>query len=87
MLYIDHDAPKYYLWRLMVDEQHQKKGFALLAMHQVIDFVRSQPKAEELLVSYVPGEGSPKGFYDKLGFTETGLMDGDERVMRVALEP
>jgi diamine N-acetyltransferase len=56
-------------------------------MHQVIDFVRSQPKGEELLVSYVPGEGGPKGFYDKLGFTETGLMDGDERVMRLALEP
>ena len=37
--------------------------------------------AEELLLSYVPGEGSPEGFYRGLGFEPTGEVDEGEVVM------
>ena len=41
--------------------------------------------AEELLLSYVPGEGSPEGFYRGLGFEPTGEVDEGEVVMRLRL--
>ena len=85
MLYIDREKSLYYLWRLMIGENHQGRGYGLRAMQQVIDFVRSQPDAKELMVSYVPGDGNPSPFYVKLGFEETGRVEDGERVMRLAL--
>ena len=87
MLYLDREQPVYFMWRLMVDEHQQKKGYARQAMHLVIDFVRTLPNATELFVSYVPGEGSPGAFYEKLGFVDTGNVHDGEIVMRLALEP
>ena len=37
--------------------------------------------AEELVPSYVPGEGSPEGFYRGLGFEPAGEVLEDEVVM------
>jgi diamine N-acetyltransferase len=85
MLSDDASKRKYFLWRLMVDARYQKLGFARQAMLQLFDYVRTRPGAKEILCSCVPGEGSPQGFYETLGFTLTGEVEGDEVVMRRAL--
>jgi len=85
MLFDHPDAPEYYLWRFMVAGEHQGKGFGRQAMGLLIEHVRGRPGAKELLLSYVPGEGSPEPFYRSLGFEPTGEMDGDEVVMRLPL--
>jgi len=51
-------------------------------MELLFDYVRTRPGAKEILVSYRPGDEGPQGFYEKLGFTPTGDMEGDEVVMR-----
>ena len=56
MLYLDTETPEYCLWRLMVDHRFQGRGYGAAAMWQVIEFVRQQPKAQELGTSYVPGD-------------------------------
>jgi diamine N-acetyltransferase len=85
MLYEDPDEPVYFLWRLMVDARYQVMGFGRQAMHLLIDYVRTRPGAKELLVSYVPAEGSPEPFYQSLGFVNTGKMHGDEMEMKLVL--
>jgi diamine N-acetyltransferase len=85
MLYLDQDKPLCGIWRFMVDEDHQRKGYGSKAMRQVIEYVKSLPKAEELLVSYAPGEGDPSPFYKKCGFVETGEWEGGEKVMKLVL--
>lgn len=40
-----------------------------------------------MTLSVVPGEGSALAFYARLGFVETGEVEGDEHVMRLLLEP
>ena len=85
MLYLDQDTPLYGVWRLMIDKQHQRKGYAYKAMRQVIDTVKRLPKAEELMVTYEPGDGNPSPFYEKLGFVETGEWMGQEKVMKLTL--
>ena len=82
MLSDDVKEQEYFLWRLMIDARYQKLGFAKRALEILFDYVRTRPGARELLVSYVPGDGSPQGFYEKLGFVPTGKMEGDEIVMR-----
>ena len=85
MLYDDAETPEYYLWRLMVDGRFQGNGYGRRAIQLLIDYLHTRPNANALLTSYVPGEGSPQGFYSKLGFTETGVVHGIEKEMRLDL--
>ncbi len=87
MLADDPDKPEYFLWRLMIDAHQQGKGFGRRAVQLLIDHVKTRPGATELLVSYVPGEGSPRDFYLKLGFQDTGRVEESEVVLRLPLSP
>ena len=85
MLSIDRDAPEYYLWRFMIDARYQGRGYGRAAMGLIVDFVRTLPRATELLVSWVPADGGPEPFYRGLGFVPTGEMDGIEVMARLTL--
>jgi len=85
MLYLDQDKPLYGVWRFMIDEEHQRKGYGSRAMQQVIEYVKGLPEARELMLSYAPGEGNPSPFYGKCGFVDTGECMGDEKVMKLTL--
>jgi diamine N-acetyltransferase len=85
MLYDNPDEPTYFLWRLMVAAPHQGKGYGRQAIARLIEYVRTRPRATELLVSCHEGEGSPEGFYQALGFRRNGQMEGDEVVLSLPL--
>jgi diamine N-acetyltransferase len=71
------DCPGVFLWRLMIANPHQGKGYGRDAM----EFLFKHLKAlgiPELYTSYGLGEGSPEGFYTKLGFVPTGDYYGEE---------
>jgi diamine N-acetyltransferase len=78
-------GPEYYLWRLMIADGLQGRGYGRAALSLVVDHVRSLPSASEITVSWVPGEGSPAGFYLGLGFEPTGEIDHGEVVGRLRL--
>ncbi len=86
MLYDDPREPRYYLWRFMIDGGHQGKGYGRRAMELLIEHVKTRPMAEELLLSYVPGEGSPEGFYRGLGFEPAGEENGGEVMASLSLK-
>ncbi|MFC1852200.1 GNAT family N-acetyltransferase [candidate division CSSED10-310 bacterium] len=85
MLYDDPDKPEYFLWRFMIDKKHQGKGFGNQALQLLIAYVRTRPNATTLLLSFVPGEGSPEAFYQKSGFVKTGEQIEGELVMKMTL--
>ena len=78
-------APYVALWRFMIDHRFQKFGFGAQAMQRLIDYARTRPGAKNMLLSFVPKENNPEGFYARFGFTRTGELDEGERVMRLAL--
>ena len=75
----------YFLWRLMVDDKYQGKGFARRAIELLVAHVKTRPNATKLLTSCVPGKGSPFNFYKKLGFEPTGEIEDGEDVMELLL--
>jgi diamine N-acetyltransferase len=85
MLLDNPDESEYYLWRYMIDARYQGMGFGRKALEQVIEYVKTRPRAMELLTSCVPGEGGPCPFYERLGFVYTGEEDDGELVMRLKL--
>lgn len=86
MLADDSENHEYFLWRLMIADGQQGHGYGRQAIALLVDYVRARPGATELLVSYHPGEGSPRDFYRKLGFEETGRIEDGEVVLRLPLE-
>ncbi|MEV0457801.1 GNAT family N-acetyltransferase [Catellatospora methionotrophica] len=75
----------WFLWKLLVDERHQGRGYGWEIVRQVAELVTAEG-ATELLTSYVPADGGPAGFYERLGFVPTGELDPDgEVLMRLAL--
>ncbi len=74
----------YFLWRLLIDERYQGRGFGREVLTQIVDLVRAVG-ATELLTSYHPGVGEPLPFYRQFGFQPTGEIDDGEPVLRLTL--
>lgn len=89
MLWDEPAKPEYMLWRLMIDGRYQGRGYGRAAVQLLISHVRGRPGATALLTGAQPGEGSPIGFYEKLGFVLTGDVDDEdgELIMRLELVP
>jgi len=79
------EDPEPFLWRLLIDRMHQRRGIASAALDLVEDEVRSWG-AGGWLTSWVPGRGSPGPFYLARGFVPTGEVDEGEIVARQPLE-
>lgn len=85
MLWENPTEGKYFLWRFMIDEKFQRRGYGRKALSLVIQHVRQNPKAKEIRVSYQKGESSPQPFYERMGFTDTGEMVDGEHEMKLTL--
>lgn len=79
--------PSIGLWRFMIDQRCQGRGFGRAALLLVIEHFRQRPGITEFLTSCMPGPLSPKGFYESLGFIDHGEFDEDEMVLRLPLPP
>ena len=86
MLDDDADARQYTLWRLMVADGHQRKGYGKRAIELLIEYVRTRPGAAALMTSWVPGDDGPQEFYRRLGFVLTGEWDEGEVIGKLALD-
>ncbi len=75
----------YYLWRLLVDERHQGRGYGSAAIDRVVEHVRSRPDGSTLLVSCHPGPATPIPFYEHYGFVLTGEVHEGEPVLALDL--
>jgi len=85
LLELDTARQEYGLWRFMIDERQQGRGYGGRAIALIVEHVRSLPGAKELITSVVPGEGSPGPFYQGLGFEFTGEVHEGEQVLRLVL--
>lgn len=77
----------WFLWRLLIDLQHQRRGYGREAVRLVSDVLRDNGAAE-LLTSYGVGKGGPEPFYRRLGFRPTGdLAEKGEVIVALDLDP
>jgi diamine N-acetyltransferase len=76
----------WFLWKLLIDERHQRRGYGRDAVGLVADIVRANG-ATKLLTSCVPAEDGPEPFYRRIGFTPTGELDENgEIILALRLE-
>jgi len=79
------DCPGVFLWRLMIAGPHQGKGYGRRAVEKLTRHLQAMG-VSELFASCGQGEGSPEGFYRRLGFRPTGEHYGDEIELALPLD-
>ncbi len=73
------------IWRFMIAQEHQNKGYGRKAMEYALNLIRESNKFDCVFLDYVPGNDSGKHLYESLGFKETGEIDDGEIVMKLDL--
>ena len=82
---IDEDDHEYWIYRMMIDQKHQGKGYGKEAVKLVIEDIRNmkEERHQTITLSYEPTNEHAKRIYEKIGFQEIeGLIIGDEQVSR-----
>lgn len=82
---IDND---YWIYRLMIDEKFQGKGFGQSAVHLIVEDIKQlkQPHHQAITISYEPDNSHAKYIYERAGFVEVpGLFIEGEQVARYTL--
>lgn len=86
------DAPaiaknNYSLWRLMIDQKYQNRGYGKAAMQLALAYIQSFPcgPAKYCWLSYEPDNTIARQLYHAFGFRETGEMDGEEIIAVLSL--
>jgi diamine N-acetyltransferase len=75
----------YYLWRLLIDEEVQRRGYGTATIDAVVAYLATRPGAEVLYTSCSQGDGTPQPFYERYGFRPTGEVKWGEVVLRLDL--
>ena len=77
----------YYLWKLLIDDRFQRRGYGAATLGAVAGYLRTRPGADVLYTSCADGPGSPRGFYLRYGFTDTGRVMQGENILAFDLAP
>ena len=75
---------RYWLWRFMIDQHSQGKGYGSASLEKIIDYFKSHG-ANHILLSTKETNTSALSLYHKYQFAETGEMNEDEIVLRLNL--
>jgi diamine N-acetyltransferase len=82
LLDLDEKEREYMIWRMMVDENFQGRGYGWQIVEHVIEKAKGDGDYDSLIADYVMGNEAMKKLLGALGFEETGFEeDVDEVVM------
>jgi diamine N-acetyltransferase len=74
----EHPKQQAFIIRLMVDENHQHKGYGRFGMQKMLELFRADEHIRVVGISYEPENEAARKLYASLGFEETGeMVDGE----------
>jgi len=66
------------IWRFMIDEKYQGKGYGRAAMAAALEYIRKNPAFKKARLSYAPANAAAEKLYLSFGFLPTGAAaDGE----------
>ena len=80
----EDEEDRYWLWRFMIDQNEQGKGYGQAALAEIIRYFKENG-ADRIFLSTEPENECGVHIYHKAGFVETGDMDDGEAVMKLML--
>ena len=76
---------KYWLWRFMIDEKEQGKGYGKAALEEIIGYFKRHG-ADTVTLSTKETNKTALDLYHSFGFRENGQWNNDEIVLKLALQ-
>ena len=76
---------QYWLYRFMIDERYQGKGYGKKALLELIEIIRALPNAPELNVGFDLENHVAANLYKSVGFIEGDLAPWGERTAKLDL--
>ena len=82
----DYEDPddRYWLWRFMIDERSQGKGYGTAALQVIIQYFKDHG-ANNIRLSTKETNANALSIYRKAGFRDTGEMNEEEIVLQLDL--
>ena len=80
MYAMDREDKEYCIYRLMIDEKYQSKGYGRATMEALIKHISADKEHHIIYISFEPENKSAKALYESLGFVPDGRMVEDEVV-------
>lgn len=80
MYAMDREDKEYCIYRLMIDEKYQSKGYGRATMEALIKHIRADKEHHVIYISFEPENKRAKTLYESLGFVPDGRMIEDEVV-------
>ena len=65
----------YFLWNFAIDRKYQNQNYGTRALLDFIDFMGQTYHMAVLTTTYIWGNEHAKRLYEKIGFTETDVVD------------
>ena len=83
----EDEEDRYWLWRFMIDQNEQGKGYGQAALREIIRYFKKNG-ADRLYLSTEPENERGLHVYHKAGFREDGtISDGEAVLMRMLKGP
>lgn len=73
------------IWRFMIANNQQGKGYGRKALENALNIIKEAGKFDYVFLDYVPGNVVGKHLYESMGFLETGEIEEGEIVMKLDL--
>ena len=72
---------------MMIDEKYQNNGYGTRALELCIEYIKSKPfgKLNHIILTCNIENNNAIHVYKKLGFKDTGNIDGDEMSMKLII--
>ncbi|MEH7390545.1 GNAT family N-acetyltransferase [Bacillus sp. JJ1503] len=75
---VQEELDGYWIYRIMVDKEHQGMGIAKAATELMISEMAKLPNAKKIVVGYHPDNIGAHSLYKSLGFVDNGDRFGKE---------
>lgn len=69
------DEGSYFLWNYAIDYKYQNQNYGTAALVEFIRFMKDTYDMSKMTTTYVWGNEHAKHIYEKIGFTETDVVD------------
>lgn len=76
----------YTLWKLLIDEKYQHKGYGRKALELGISFLKEKFHVKEIYTGVIPNNYIAKKLYISMGFVTTGNIEHNMEEMRLTLK-
>ena len=71
----EFDKGAYFLWNYAIDYKYQNQNYGTTALLEFISFMKNKYHMSKMTTTYTWGNEHAKHIYEKIGFTETEVVD------------